>query len=245
MDSLFDNILLPVESYAFSGLENYKVALVFICTGKGYCDLFLDQAIERAKEFFPSDILVFTDSEKQYPIAKQVFKQHSGWPEVTLKRYHTIISEEEWLSQRDYIFHFDVDMKLMQKITDDILSDGITVTKHPDFENGGGATDQNPKSHACLSDKDIRQYVTGAFQGGTSKAFLSMAKTIALNIDDDARNGVIARVYDESHLNRYVYDNPPAKILSTDYCCKYHKGEGTAYIECMDEYDAAKEGFRR
>jgi hypothetical protein len=237
MNSLYDNLLLPTDKV------EAKIALVFICTGVGYCTTFLQSAIDGAKKFFPSDILLFTDSLVEYDVARQVYLKHQGWPAVTLYRYHTMLIEKNWLSQYEYIFHFDVDMKLVQSITDEILSDGITVTMHPDFVNGGGATDMNPASTAYLPCDQIRQYVTGAFQGGTSQEFLKMATKISWNIDIDSTHGVTARVLDESHLNRYVYDNPPAKILSTDYCCKYHKGT-TAYIECMDETDSIKEIFR-
>ena len=238
MSSLYDSILLKTDKV------DSKIALVFICTGLGYCQTFLQSAIDRAKKFFPSDILLFTDSQIQYDVERQVYLKHQGWPNVTLYRYHTMLMEQNWLYQYDYIFHFDVDMKLVQTITDEILSDGITVTMHPDFVNGGGATDTNPNSTAFLPENQIRQYVTGAFQGGESKSFLKMAETIAINIDKDRSNGVIARVYDESHLNRYVYDNPPSKILDVHYCSKYHKNSDLDFIQCMDECDGIKEKFR-
>jgi hypothetical protein len=46
---------------------------------------------------------------------------------------------------------------------------------------------------------------------------LSLAKVISRNIDFDNANGFIATWHDESHLNRYLYDHPPAKELREDH----------------------------
>jgi hypothetical protein len=40
-----------------------------------------------------------------------------------------------------------------------------------------------------------------------------MSESILENIQDDLARGVIAVWHDESHLNRYFYDNPPALVL--------------------------------
>jgi hypothetical protein len=45
-----------------------------------------------------------------------------------------------------------------------------------------------------------------------------MAKTIKENVDIDAKKNVIAKCHDESHLNRYLVNHVPGKILSPAYC---------------------------
>ena len=99
---------------------------------------------------------------------------------------------------------------------DEIFSSGITATEHPGFVGYPGDHEKSFKSTAyCPRGK---QYFCGGFNGGDSKAFLQMAATIVERIDEDDRNGVRAVWVDESHFNKYLYDNPPAKILTPSFC---------------------------
>jgi histo-blood group ABO system transferase len=60
------------------------------------------------------------------------------------------------------------------------------------------------------------EYYAGGFNGG--RRYLKMAKTIRSWVDEDERKGIIAKWHDESHMNRYLYENPPTVILSPAYC---------------------------
>jgi histo-blood group ABO system transferase len=44
-----------------------------------------------------------------------------------------------------------------------------------------------------------------------------MAESINLNIEEDLRNGIIAVWHDESHINRFLLDNPPSLILEPPF----------------------------
>jgi GT2 family glycosyltransferase len=197
-----------------------KTVLVLICTGEDYWK-YLPQAVEGARKYFPADILLFTDSPADYGVTKQVYLRHQGWPDVTLMRYHTMLSQREFISQYKHIYYLDVDMQIVRPITDEILADGIVVTTHPSYvEETSGTPETDRRSTACLQASEVKQYVAGGFQGGSVRSFLKMAETISKNIDKDKEIDFIARWHDESHLNRYVVDNPPAKLLSKDYVCR-------------------------
>ena len=45
-----------------------------------------------------------------------------------------------------------------------------------------------------------------------------MAEVIAERVTKDLEKGVIAEWHDESHLNRYLIDNPADVTLSPNYC---------------------------
>jgi hypothetical protein len=165
---------------------NRKTALVFICTGEDYWK-YLPQAVEGAKKFFPADVLLFTDSPSKYDVAKQVFLRHQGWPDVTLMRYHTMLTQRQWLSKYDYIFYLDVDMKILRPV-EGIFADGIVVTTHPSYvwdDCRQGTPETDRRSTAYLPLEEVQQYVAGGFQGGETKTFLAMAEVISKNIDKD------------------------------------------------------------
>jgi histo-blood group ABO system transferase len=143
---------------------------------------------------------------------------HEGFPGATLHRYHTFLKVAPFLRTFDYLFYCDVDMLFVDKVGEEIFSDGITATLHPGFDGGIGTPERRPNSTAYIPPTAKNKYFCGGFNGGESEAFLQMAETTTHNIDLDARNGVTAIWHDESHLNRYLYDNPPAKILTPSYC---------------------------
>lgn len=108
-------------------------------------------------------------------------------------------------------------MRFVAQVTEDeIFSQGITATEHPGYVGERGTPETNPKSTAFVP--YVRTYFCGGFNGGSVKAFLATAQLIRMRIEIDKQNGITAVWHDESHLNRYLFDNPPAKILSPAFC---------------------------
>lgn len=111
-------------------------------------------------------------------------------------------------------------MAIVDKVGDEILSD-LVATKHPgqsfnDINNM--SFDRNSKSQAYVPYGEGNTYYAGGFNGGKIKNFLEMSKTISEKVDQDVEKNIIALWHDESHLNRYLIDNPPTLSLSPSYC---------------------------
>jgi hypothetical protein len=196
-----------------------STALIITCTGD-YCQLFLRDLIREAHEYFPADILLFTDAALRYDVKRQVYVPHLGWPQVMLMRYGLITSEADWLRRYDQTFYLDVDMSIRRPIGSEIFSDGITATAHHCFPTGG-PFESNPASTAYVSPECQRQYFVGAFWGGKTSAVLEMARVCHKYTLTDMSRQRTALWYDESYLNRYMAEYPPAKVLSTSYCTDY------------------------
>lgn len=47
---------------------------------------------------------------------------------------------------------------------------------------------------------------------------MEMSEVIADRVNKDLDNDIIAVWHDESHMNRYMIDNPPTLELSPEYC---------------------------
>ena len=199
-----------------------KIGLLIIATNKYV--RFLDSLIESAdKWFLPNQdvtYFIFTNqdikinSNRKYVISNV---QHKEWPWMTLGRYDIFKSNNTLFNDMDYLFYSDVDMKFVGVVGDEILSDRV-ATQHPYYYNRRGTPETNPISAACVHPHEQMQYFAGGFNGGTKENYLNMCETISNNINKDLEKNFIAVWHDESHMNRYMIDNPPTKILNPSYC---------------------------
>ena len=153
------------------------------------------------------------------------------WPMPTLLRYNLFLQQEEYLQKFDYIFYIDVDMRITDWIGEDILGDGLTAAQHPMYALRNlfyPPYDPNPESSAYIrmpgkfveedGKKRFQQYYyAGGFQGGKTSEFVKAMKVMRKNIEDDFNRNYIARWNDESHWNKYLYDNPPLIVLDPGY----------------------------
>lgn len=212
-----------------------STALILIATRPRYWKFAEDIIVSAKKFFIPHDVVLFTDKSEPFDVKFQFLHPPYGYPDATLLRYHAVMSQYDLLSQYDNIFYADSDMLFVNIVTEnDILSDGITATQHPGYHvrNTCGTPETRPESTAYVP--NLRTYFCGGFNGGKSNAYLKMAKTIRDGVDLDKSKGIIAIWHDESHLNRYLYYNPPARILSPSYC--YPEGYGGGYGWPADQY---------
>jgi hypothetical protein len=193
-----------------------KTALLVIATGK--YNQYIDSLIHSAEKnlLFNCDVILWTDSVLEYPVYKQIYTSPKGFPNETLFRYHTFLEQQALLSKYDCLLYSDVDMLFVDLVSDGIFTYGITATEHPGYLNLTGTPERRPESTAYCP--NVRTYFCGGFNGGSAEAFLTMSETIRKNINEDERNGIKAVWNDESHLNKYLYDNPPAIVLDPGFC---------------------------
>ena len=201
-----------------------KICILNIATNK-YIN-FVEQLLESVEENFLTDheisALVFTNHEIEEVSDNVKISQikHEPWPIPTLKRYHYFIKESEYISQFDYCFYMDVDMRIEDKVGNEILGN-LVATQHPGFwfkDNSQFSYERRANSTAYVPYGRGKMYYAGGFNGGKPENFLKMSKTIVDNIEKDFKNNIIAVWHDESHMNRYLIDNPPTIELTPSYC---------------------------
>lgn len=139
------------------------------------------------------------------------------WPAPTLMRYHLFLQKEE-LKNCDYLFYLDSDMRVVDKISDEILNEGLMAAEHPmyslrkeyipPYEPNKESTAYIQRPGKVIDVDGIKRfkpyYYAGGFQGGVTKEFLSAMKTMRDNIDKDMNKGYTAIWNDESHWNAYL-----------------------------------------
>jgi len=200
-----------------------KICILVIATNKyiQFVERLLDNIEENFLNGHEIQCLLFTDHEVETSDNVKVSQiDHEPWPMPTLKRYNYFIKEKDFISKFDYCYYFDVDMAIVEKVGDEVLGD-LVATRHPSqsFYGPDNATyERNSKSLAYIPTGEGKTYYAGGFNGGKTEHFLKMSEVISDRVTKDLENNIIALWHDESHLNRYLIDNPPTLELDPSYC---------------------------
>jgi hypothetical protein len=207
-----------------------NTGLLIIATGEKY-HKYIQPLLASARTYFvPHTPIIFSDAE-DIGCAEHPFMRipHEHWPGPTLHRYGTFLRAWSFLHSFDHLFYIDVDMLFVAPVGKEIFSDGITATLHPGYVGTPGTPERNTHSAAYIPSNARNQYFCGGFNGGTMEAFMEMTDYLDADITRDERLGITAIWHDESHLNKYLWDNPPAKTLDPSYC--YPENAGAYYID--------------
>ncbi len=194
-----------------------------MATGKYTC--FLEKLFTSADRFFLPNheriYFVFTDGqilESNHIV--RIEQKRLGWPYDTMMRFKVYQEWADLFADCDYLFACDADMLFVDTVADEILADRVG-TLHPGFclsHQRHDDYEKNEASCAYIPEGQGSHYFAGGFYGGSKKEFLKLIATCNAQIEQDLNNGITAVWHDESHLNRYFFDNPPSTILSPSYC---------------------------
>jgi len=198
----------------------YKVGLCITATGR--YDQFISKLIESARKHFCTshDVTYFVFTDGTIPTGPDIVRieqKRLGWPYDTMMRFQIYASHRGALANMDYLFATDADMLFVDKVGGTILSP-LTATQHPGFVNKRGSYETNARSLACVKKKEGKTYFAGGFWGGSRDEFLKACEEMNRRIHIDLKNNIIPVWHDESHLNRYLIDFPPTRVLSPAYC---------------------------
>lgn len=194
-----------------------KICILVVATNR--YTTFVQRLLDDVEKYFLNghDIycLLFTDQDVETSENIKVSKiEHKLWPEPALKKYNYINSESEYLKNFDYLYLFDADVGIVDNIGEEVMQDLVGVL-HPykimDYKETY-PYEKREESTAYIPDDKHNKYYAAAFVGGKSENFLKMAKVISEQVEQDERNGIIAKWHDESHLNKYFNDNPPIDL---------------------------------
>lgn len=159
------------------------------------------------------------------------------WPAPTLMRYHLFLQQEEKLKDYDYVFYLDADMRVVDKVSDEVMGEGLTAAEHPmyslrreyvpPYEPNKESAAYIPRLGQIIEENGKPRfrplYLAGGFQGGKTSLFIEAMQKMKEEIDKDFNNNYVAIWNDESHWNKYVFEhaNPldghPTTILPPSY----------------------------
>lgn len=195
-----------------------KIAVLYICTGK-YSRFWTD-FYESSQTFFlngkEKHYFVFTDDDtiQNTDSVTVIYTKYKGYPWDTLYRFEMFWPLRENLMAFDFIYFFNANLVFVGDVGNECLPDvsqgGLVALIHPSFYNKPARFfpyERNKKSEAYIPNLNQKYfYYMGALNGGITEAYLDLIKKCMENIQKDVKNGIIAKVLDESHLNRYLFD---------------------------------------
>lgn len=222
-----------------------KVGVLYIATGR-YTIFWQDFYQSAERYLLPEDekyYFVFTDSElpllgEETGKVTRVFQEKLGWPYDTLMRFDMFLKAKESLLKMNYLFFFNANMEIVQRIDrhelgleilhqSDVESQitqqnqpTLIAVKHPGFSHISDNTqftyERDPQSLAYIPIGEGEHYVMGGLNGGIAKYYLNMAETLNERIHQDMNCQRIAVWHDESHLNHYFYHHRNQFVLLSD-----------------------------
>lgn len=195
-----------------------------------FLKLFLETAEQHFMVGHRVNYYVFTDRPADMPRValgegrRLVLLQVPGaarWQDVSMRRMQMIsdFCERRFLREVDFLMCVDVDMRFRDHVGVEILSP-LFGTLHPGFY---GATRQaftyerRPQSQAYIPRDQGDFYYLGGFFGGSVSEVHWLTAACHQAMMADRANGIEAVWHDESHLNRYLLDHKPTKVLSPEY----------------------------
>lgn len=200
-----------------------RIAINIIATNKYV--VFLENLCASISKHFPEDSEIAAIIYTNVDIPEEVTKNsrinfirseinHEPWPASTIKRFEYFIREKETLSQYDYSYYIDADSIFVGDVDNIIFpKTGMVGTIHPCLYNSVGTPERNPRSNAYIPYGSQNRYYCGGFFGGKSDNFIEASEKMREWIDNDSKKGIVALWHDESHLNKYFYENPPSIVL--------------------------------
>ncbi len=162
----------------------------------------------------------FTNVEAAVDGVTNFHVEHLPWPLTTLLRYRFFLGRADELAGLDYLLYLDADMLLVDRVGAEILDERVCV-RHPGYYASPRAAftyETDPRSRAYIPPHLGAVYFAGGVQGGRANPFLRMAQEIDAAVCEDLSRNIVARWHDESHLNRFLIDHPPSRVLDPGYC---------------------------
>ncbi len=207
-----------------------KIAFITIATNKyvNYCLNLISSLDKYAFTDTNDDVSIIVLSNLDFEIKEKYrinlvksYITHIPFPLISLLRYQYYSSVSEILQNYDYVYHIDCDMQMNEIVSREIIHDRVCV-RHPGINkfkssNVNFPYDRNPNSNAYISQGLGDDYYQNCFQGGKTEEFLKMSLLLRDRIETDLRNNYIALWHDESYMNRYMCENKPSLVLSSEY----------------------------
>lgn len=202
-----------------------KIAIFTISLGK--YNIFFNEFYNSVNNLFlpkhKKHFFVFTDKEfEKKNNLTQIEQKKLGWPYDTMMRFHFINKIKNSILEYDYIYFFNINMKVIKEINEEVIpneiNDYLIGCNHPLHYNwpiNNLPYERNSSLSCFINKNDGKIYYQGCFNGGRVHEFLKMSEILQKNIDLDLEKNLIPIWHDESQLNWYFKNKNPLVLPYT------------------------------
>lgn len=200
--------------------HNIKIGIVTIATETTYVE-FAKKLLTSIEQYFCAGvnkkIVIITNKPEEFNKILTHEIMHIPPPLITLLRFDFFSKVESLFNDCNYVYYIDADCEIVQSIDiKDIIPDSneqYVVVRHPwaKTDNNTWILENNPKSEAYI--ENVKDYFQGSFYGAEKNTFFKMAIVLNKQVQNDFRNRIITKWFDESYFNKYM-STQNYKILS-------------------------------
>ncbi|NXH47507.1 BGAT transferase, partial [Dicaeum eximium] len=212
--------------------KNLVTGLVTFAVEKYW--FFIEGFMRSANKYFlaghPVNFYMFTDKPEKISHLQMAPENHlfvipvqsdCRWQDMSTRRMDIISSyiQRQFQFEVHYLYSVDIDVQLLAHVGVEII-DALVATisswqvtpHHKDNAHG-----THPESPGATPEGQGDFYYTASFYGGSVSEVYKLTRACLEGMMEDTENGLGARGHHESHLNRYLLQHRPTRLLSPEY----------------------------
>ncbi|NWW35527.1 BGAT transferase, partial [Panurus biarmicus] len=195
---------------------------------------FIEVFMRSANKYFlaghPVNFYLFTDNPEKIPHLQMAPENHlfvipvqrgPRWQDISASRMAIISSyiHSQFQYEVDYLYSMDIDLQLLAHVGVEIIDALVAtisswqVTPEPEHR----AYETRPEARAAIPEGQGDFHYTASFYGGSVSQVYKLTRACSEGLMEDRENGIEARGHDESHLNKYLLQHKPTRLLSPEY----------------------------
>ncbi|NXO70023.1 BGAT1 transferase, partial [Phainopepla nitens] len=195
---------------------------------------FIDGFMRSANKYFLAghqvNFYLFTDSPEKISHLQMAPENHlfvipvqncSRWQDISRSRMDIISSyiQSQFQYEVDYLYSLDIDVQLLAHIGVEIIDALVATISSWEVtpRHEGKAYETRPESQAAIPEGRGDFHYTASFYGGSVSEVLRLTRACSEGLREDRESGVETRRHHESHLNKYLLQHKPTRLLSPEY----------------------------
>lgn len=233
--------------------KDFDIAMIALSNGP--YNIFIKSFLESYEKYFLPNYkkryFIITDEDFEHDDNCEVFlTTRYGWPLDCLLRPEYGYKLSRYIKNSSFTYFFNINMVCSSEVGEEILPDesGLVGVEHP----GTAGKDKscffycrNPETLAYIPMDQGKVGYQACWWGGTTKAYLTLSKTIMEWVNEDMAKGVEPVFLDNCYLDKYFLLHPP-KTMSVAYAWPVHFPNPPKEIKMsqLEKMDYIKGNFR-